>query len=190
MNLPSLSPAKTITILRFILSQYLLLRKREIKVYLFGERVARGKETIALTIDSRVSTSTNCIHYPMSIIIVYNMEITMSTPEITTKESALLILVANNHRKENMKCMTNLGILCISPSPKWLYAIVTCINLSLVYESLCPINITCIIHQETSSQLFNTPYTIQFTILTNLATKSTKIHSKNVILQQIHHQFH
>lgn len=69
-------------------------------VYLFSKRVSRGKEPIALAVDGRVSTSTNCIHYPVSIIIVYNMEIPVSTPEIAANESALLVSMANNHPKE------------------------------------------------------------------------------------------
>lgn len=69
-------------------------------VYLFGKRVCRGKEPIALAVNSRVSTSTNCIHHPVSIIVVYNVEITVSTPEITAKELTLLIFQVNNQRKK------------------------------------------------------------------------------------------
>lgn len=36
-----------------------------------------------------------------------------------------------------------LGILWMRPSPKWLKAMVTCMDLSLVYESLWPKSITC-----------------------------------------------
>jgi len=51
--------------------------------YLLGETVSRGKEPVSLTIDGRVSTSTNCIHFPVSVIIVYYVKVSMPAPEIT-----------------------------------------------------------------------------------------------------------
>lgn len=50
-----------------------------ITMYLFAESNIRSKESIALAIDSGISTTTNCIHFPVSIVIVHHMKITMST---------------------------------------------------------------------------------------------------------------
>jgi hypothetical protein len=48
-------------------------------MYLFGKRVSRGIVSVTLAVDCRVSTTTNSIHLPVSIVIVHHMEISMST---------------------------------------------------------------------------------------------------------------
>lgn len=51
--------------------------------YLLSKTISRGKEPISLTVDGRVSTSTDCIHHPVSVIVVYHVEVSMPAPEIT-----------------------------------------------------------------------------------------------------------
>lgn len=127
-------------------------RELYIEWYLLSKTVSRGEEPVSLTVDGRISTSTDRIHFPVSVVVVYYVEVTMPAPEITTKHSILISIYLSEKIKYTPK-MKNLGILCIRPSPKWLYAMVTCIILSLVYESVCPNKITCIII--ISCQLFN-----------------------------------
>lgn len=47
--------------------------------YLFAESDIRSQESVALAIDGGISTPTNSIHFPVSIVIVHHMEVTMST---------------------------------------------------------------------------------------------------------------
>lgn len=77
-----------------------MIKCSSLVVYLFGKRVCWGKKPIALAVDGWVSTSTNRIHYPVCVIVVYNMEITVPTPEITTQELALLISDANKQKEK------------------------------------------------------------------------------------------
>jgi hypothetical protein len=60
-------------------------------MYLFGKRVSRGIVSVTLAVDCRVSTSTNSIHLPVSIVIVHDMEISMSTTAFFMTNIMLLI---------------------------------------------------------------------------------------------------
>lgn len=46
--------------------------------YFFAERPVRGSKSISLAVDCRVSTASNGIHFPMSVVIVHHMEVAMS----------------------------------------------------------------------------------------------------------------
>ena len=48
-------------------------------LYLLGKRVSRSIVSVALAVDGGVSTSTNSIHLPVSVVIVHHVEISMST---------------------------------------------------------------------------------------------------------------
>lgn len=48
--------------------------------YLFVVFVIWSKKSIALAVNSRRGTSTNCVHFPMCVVIVHHMEVAMSTP--------------------------------------------------------------------------------------------------------------
>lgn len=48
--------------------------------YLFAKPGIRGKESVALTVDSWVSTPSNSIHFPMGVVIVHHMEVPVPTP--------------------------------------------------------------------------------------------------------------
>ena len=48
-------------------------------MYLFVKPGIRSEKSIALAVYRRRSTSTDGIHFPVSIIIVHHMEISMST---------------------------------------------------------------------------------------------------------------
>lgn len=47
--------------------------------YLFCKSIIGSKKSIALAINCRGSTATNCIHFPVCIVIVYHVKISMST---------------------------------------------------------------------------------------------------------------
>jgi len=49
------------------------------KNYLFFKSIIGSKKSIALAINCRGSTATNCIHFPVCIVIVYHVKISMST---------------------------------------------------------------------------------------------------------------
>ena len=51
-------------------------------MYLFVKPGIRSEKSIALAVYRRRSTSTDGIHFPVSIIIVHNMEISMPAPVI------------------------------------------------------------------------------------------------------------
>lgn len=191
-------------------------------LYLLGKRVNRSIVSVALAVNGGVSTSTNSIHFPVSVVIVHHVKISMSTPALfiisvfvrldniifhlwfeilhcrrgqnspiqllingytiwsrKTDSSKKIVISLNWRRKlknkinapkkvaASLPIQTNLscgyiylhlkhtkrkrkritskrgfnaksdikyyrGILWISPSPKWLYAMVTCMSLSLV----------------------------------------------------------
>lgn len=46
--------------------------------YFFAERPVRGSKSISLAVDCRVSTASNGIHFPLSVVIVHHMEVAMS----------------------------------------------------------------------------------------------------------------
>jgi len=48
--------------------------------HLFGKGVCRCRESIALTVDCGVCTAPNCVHFPVSVVIVYHMEVSMPAP--------------------------------------------------------------------------------------------------------------
>ena len=48
--------------------------------YLLAIFFRRSNETVALTYNGRIHVSTNCIHFPMSIVIVHHMDQTKSGP--------------------------------------------------------------------------------------------------------------
>lgn len=50
------------------------------EAYLFGKWVCGGKVSVPLAVDCRLCTSTNCIHFPVSVVIVHHMKVTMTTP--------------------------------------------------------------------------------------------------------------
>lgn len=47
---------------------------------LFSERIVRSKISVALAVNGGISTATNSIHLPVSVVIVYYMKITMPAP--------------------------------------------------------------------------------------------------------------
>ena len=49
------------------------------KNYLFCKSIIGSKKSIALAINCRGSAATNCIHFPVCIVIVYHVKISMST---------------------------------------------------------------------------------------------------------------
>ena len=56
-----------------------LKKKTERKWHLFAEAVVRCKKPISLTVDGGCRTPTNGIHFPMGVVIVHHMKISMST---------------------------------------------------------------------------------------------------------------
>ena len=48
--------------------------------HLFAESVIGCNKSVALAVDGWIGTSTNGIHFPVSIIIVHHMEIPKPTP--------------------------------------------------------------------------------------------------------------
>lgn len=48
--------------------------------YLFIKSVIGSKKPIALAVNCRISTASNCVHFPMRVVVVYHVEISMSTP--------------------------------------------------------------------------------------------------------------
>ena len=50
----------------------------EVAAYFFAECPVRGSKSISLAVDCRVSTASNGIHFPMSVVIVHHMEVAMS----------------------------------------------------------------------------------------------------------------
>lgn len=49
--------------------------------YLLGKGVGRGEVSVALTINGRIGTSTDGIHFPVSVVVVHHMEVAVPTPE-------------------------------------------------------------------------------------------------------------
>ena len=47
--------------------------------HLFVENIIWCKKSVALAIDGGSSTATNCIHFPMGVVIVHHMEVSVST---------------------------------------------------------------------------------------------------------------
>ena len=58
----------------------ILMKKIQQRVYLFIKSGIRSEKSIALTVYRRRSTSTDSIHFPVCIIIVHYMEISMPAP--------------------------------------------------------------------------------------------------------------
>jgi len=58
-------------------------------VYLFGERVCRSKVSVALAVNCGVSTTTNCIHFPVGIVIVNHVEIPVSASALSINKSCV-----------------------------------------------------------------------------------------------------
>lgn len=52
------------------------------KQYLFCKGIGWCSISITLAIDGGFSTSTNGIHLPVSVVIVHNMEVSVSTPGV------------------------------------------------------------------------------------------------------------
>lgn len=50
-------------------------------MYLLGKGICRSKVAVALAVDGWLSTSTNCVHLPVGVVIVHHMEVTMPAPE-------------------------------------------------------------------------------------------------------------
>lgn len=103
--------------------------------------VIGSKKSVALAVYSWSSAATNCIHFPVGVVIVHHMEITMPTSankfnktHLKSNSFSYYNWVINWVVKQNsfMNSINYLGILCTSPSPKWLKAIVTCMSLSFV----------------------------------------------------------
>lgn len=99
--------------------------------YLFGKGVYRCCEAIAFTIDGRVCTAPNCVHFPVSVVIVYQMEVSMPALAFIRWYS-FLDETTTTPEMEGKGGFIYLGILCTRPSPKWLNAIVTCMLTSEV----------------------------------------------------------
>jgi len=51
-------------------------------MYLLGKRVNRSIVSVALAVNGGVCTSTNSIHFPMSVVIVHHVKVSMSTPAL------------------------------------------------------------------------------------------------------------
>ena len=49
-------------------------------VYLLCKAVVRCSISVALAVDGRLSTSTNCIHLPVRVVVVHHMEVPVPTP--------------------------------------------------------------------------------------------------------------
>lgn len=47
--------------------------------HLFVVFVVGSKKPIALAVNSWRCTSTNCVHFPMCVVIIHHMEVPMST---------------------------------------------------------------------------------------------------------------
>jgi len=89
-------------IIDFFLQSYFYICKKNFQCYLFGKGICRGKVSIALAIDGGVCTSANGIHFPVGVVIVHHMEISMSTSVNLTNFSLHAVadpkLLAENHR--------------------------------------------------------------------------------------------
>ena len=48
--------------------------------YLLCKWIGRSKVSVTLAVDGGVTTSTNGIHLPVSVVVVYDMKIPMSAP--------------------------------------------------------------------------------------------------------------
>ena len=51
--------------------------------YLFSKRVQRSEVSVTLAVNCGISTASNCIHYPVGIVIVNHVEIPMSAPALS-----------------------------------------------------------------------------------------------------------
>ena len=49
-------------------------------VYLLCKRIDWCKISVALAVDGGACTSTNCIHFPVGVVIVHHMEVSVSAP--------------------------------------------------------------------------------------------------------------
>lgn len=56
-------------------------------MYLFVEPVIWSKKSIALAVDGRRSTPSNCVHFPVGVVIVYHVEVTKSTSAYSNKKN-------------------------------------------------------------------------------------------------------
>lgn len=55
--------------------------------YLFAVSAIRCKKTVALAVDGGGSAPSNGIHFPMGVVIVHHMEVSMSTPAFSKHRS-------------------------------------------------------------------------------------------------------
>lgn len=71
---------------------------KKIEAYLLSKWVYWGKKSIPLTVDSRTSTTTNSIHFPVCVVVVHYMEVSMPTPANTIY---IFIRLYNLHNLSN-----------------------------------------------------------------------------------------
>ncbi|MFS8014913.1 hypothetical protein Hanom_Chr15g01350271 [Helianthus anomalus] len=61
--------------------------------HLFSERVNRGKVSVSLAVNSRIRTATDSIHFPVRVVVIYNVEIPMPTPASTKHDTCILVVL-------------------------------------------------------------------------------------------------
>lgn len=73
--------------------------------YLFGIGINRCGVTVTLTIDSRVSTSADCIHFPGREIVVHHVDITVPTPWHPLNKPLPEMVECNCHLHPRVRCV-------------------------------------------------------------------------------------
>jgi len=65
--------------------------KTSYRQYLLGERVCRSKVAVALAVDGWLSAPANGVHFPVGVVIVHHMEVTMPAPETRAIEIVAMV---------------------------------------------------------------------------------------------------
>ena len=65
--------------------------------YLLCKWIGWGKVSITLAVDGGVTTSTNGIHLPVSVVIVYYMKIPMSAPAFFLGQTSFISDAINSN---------------------------------------------------------------------------------------------
>jgi len=60
-------------------------------MYLLGEGVCRSKVAVALAVDGWLSAPANGVHFPVGVVIVHHMEVTMPAPETRAIEIVAMV---------------------------------------------------------------------------------------------------
>ena len=64
-------------------------------IYLFGKGVERGQVSVSLAVNGGICTASNSIHFPVGVVIVHYMEVTMSTSAFSVD---LILVIELNAR--------------------------------------------------------------------------------------------